>query len=150
VHGNDRNRSMPLERFAPLLAVPGVDFVSVQREVNPEQADMLDARGVLRLGHEFEDFADTAALVAMLDLLISVDTSVAHLAGAMGKAVALLVPFSPDWRWLLDRSDSVWYPSMRLFRQSSPGDWEGLIERVRKELADAAAQRAIKPLTEPI
>jgi ADP-heptose:LPS heptosyltransferase len=105
---------------------------------------MLDAHGVVQLGHEFEDFADTAAVVAMLDLLISVDTSVAHLAGAMGKAVALLVPFSPDWRWQLDRTNSRWYPSMRLFRQAAPTDWEGVIERVSQELTDAA-QRPAKP-----
>ena len=88
-----------------------------------------DEHGVLQLGQEFADFADTAAVVAMLDLVIAVDTSVAHLAGAMGKAVALLVPFSPDWRWLLDRTDSPWYPTMRLFRQTAIGDWGGPIGR---------------------
>jgi hypothetical protein len=143
-HGNDRNRSIALERFAPLLSVPGVDFICVQRDVTAEDAAVLDARGVLRLGHEFADFTDTAAVVAMLDLLISVDTSVAHLAGAMGKPVAILVPFSPDWRWLLGRTHSSWYPSMRLFRQSAPSDWEGVVERVRQELADAV-QRPVKP-----
>ena len=143
-HGNDRNRSIALERFAPLFSVPGVDFISVQREVSVEHAEVLDAHGILRLGHEFADFTDTAAVVAMLDLLISVDTSVAHLAGAMGKPVALLVPFSPDWRWLLDKTDSRWYPSMRLFRQSAPDDWEGVVERVRQELADAV-QRPVRP-----
>jgi ADP-heptose:LPS heptosyltransferase len=76
----------------------------------------------------------------MLDLIIAVDTSVAHLAGAMGKVVALLVPFSPDWRWLLDRTDSPWYPSMRLFRQNAVGDWSSPVERLRKELADAACR----------
>jgi Tetratricopeptide repeat len=140
-HGNDRNRSMPLEKFAPLLSVPGVDFISVQREVNAAQAEILDAHGVVRFGHEFMDFADTAAIVAMLDLLISVDTSVAHLAGAMGKAVGLLIPFAPDWRWLCDRSDTKWYPSMRIFRQRAPSDWDELIDRVRNELSEAAARR---------
>ena len=88
---------------------------------------------------DFADFADTAAVVAMLDLVIAVDTSVAHLAGAMGKAVALLIPFSPDWRWLLDRTDSPWYPTMRIFRQAALGDWSGPLERLRPELADVAA-----------
>ena len=123
MHLNDRNRSMPLERFAPLFSVPGIDFVSVQKEVSAAQAAILREHGVVQLGQEFKDFADTAAVVAMLDLLITVDTSVAHLAGAMGKAVALLVPFCPDFRWLLDRTDSPWYPTMRLFRQPAIGDW---------------------------
>jgi hypothetical protein len=143
-HGNDRNRSMPLERLVPLLSMPGIDFVSVQRGVTPEQKEVLDAHGVLQLGDAFADFADTAAVVAQLDLLISVDTSVAHLAGAMGKAVALLIAFSPDWRWMLDRPDTRWYPSMRLFRQSAPSDWDGVVERLRQELTEAA-QRPRKP-----
>jgi ADP-heptose:LPS heptosyltransferase len=74
----------------------------------------------------------------MLDLLVAVDTSVAHLAGAMGKAVALLIPFAPDWRWLLHRTDTPWYPTMRLFRQSAVGDWDGPLEQLRQELSDAA------------
>ena len=105
-HLNDRNRSMQLERFAKLLSVPNLDFISVQKEVDDAEASILRQHGVIQLGQEFTDFSDTAAVVAMLDLLITVDTSVAHLAGAMGKAVALLVPFAPDWRWLLDRTDS--------------------------------------------
>ncbi len=92
----------------------------------------------MQLGQEFSDFADTAAVIAMLDLIITVDTSVAHLAGAMGKAVALLLPFSPDYRWLLDRTDSPWYPTMRLFRQTAIGDWDEPIERLRQELAEVA------------
>ena len=122
-HLNDRNRSIPLERFAELLSVPELDFISVQKDVD-ERRRRSCASTAFKLGQEFTDFADTAAVVAMLDLLISVDTSVAHLAGAMGKAVALLLPFSPDFRWLLDRTDSPWYPTMRLFRQSAIGDWE--------------------------
>ena len=122
--GNDRHRSIPLERFAALFGVPGIDFVSLQKEVNPAHAALLEQHGILRLGEQFEDFADTAAVIAMLDLVVAVDTSVAHLAGAMGRVTALLLPFSPDWRWLLDRNDSPWYPTMRLFRQSSTGDWD--------------------------
>ena len=134
-HLNDRNRSIALERFATLLSVPGIDFVSVQKEASKSQSALLGTHGVVQLGQEFTDLADTAAVLAMLDLLISVDTSVAHLAGAMGKAVALLLPFAPDFRWLLDRTDSPWYPTMRLYRQPAIGDWEAPLLRLRQELA---------------
>jgi len=142
IHLNDRNRSIPLDRFAKVLSVSGVDFVSLQQEVNEAQAAILRDHGVLKLGQEFEDFADTAAVVAMLDLVIAVDTSVAHLAGAMGKAVGLLVPFAPDWRWMLDRTDSPWYPTMRLFRQPAIGDWDAPLDRVGQELTDLARRPA--------
>ncbi len=137
-HMNDRNRSIPLERFAAILSVPGIDFVSVQKEVSEAQAAILRAHGANQLGQEFTDFSDTAAVVAMLDLVIAADTSVAHLAGAMAKAVGLLVPFAPDFRWMLDRTDTPWYPTMRLFRQSAIGDWSGPLERLRQELAGVA------------
>ena len=87
------------------------------------------------LGHELADFADTAALVAQCDLVISADTSIAHLAGALGKPVWILLPYIPDWRWMLGRADSPWYPSARLFRQPSRGDWASVIEAVKGELA---------------
>ncbi len=138
-HVNDRRRSMPLEHFAKLLAVPGVDFVSLQKEVESGAGrDPARARRRSVRRKNFETFADTAAVVALLDLVITVDTSVAHLAGAMGKATALLLPFAPDFRWLLDRTDSPWYPTMRLFRQSAIGDWDGPLERLRQELVDVA------------
>jgi hypothetical protein len=143
VHLNDRNRSIPLERFATIL-VPGVDVVSLQRDVGAPEVAILSAHGVQQIGQEFSDFADAAAVIAMLDLVISVDTSVAHLAGAMAKAVGVLVPFSPDFRWMLDRTDSPWYPTMRLFRQSAIGDWDGPLERLRGELT-AVANRPVKP-----
>lgn len=143
-HLNDRNRTIPLERFATILSVSGLDFVSLQKDVSTEQLAILSEHNVVQLGREFEDFADTAAVVAMLDLIIAVDTSVAHLAGAMGKAVALLVPFSPDFRWMLDRTDTPWYPTMRLFRQSAIGDWGSPLERLRQELA-AVARRPVAP-----
>jgi tetratricopeptide (TPR) repeat protein len=145
MHANDRHRSIPLARFARLLAVPDLDFVSVQKDVSAADAAILRAHGVAQLGQEFTDFADTAAVVAMLDLLIAVDTSVVHLAGAMGKAVALLVPFSPDWRWLLDRTDSPWYPSLRIFRQSATGDWDRPLDRLHRELADVSRRPGRQP-----
>lgn len=138
-HLNDHNRSIALERFAALLAVPGVDFVSVQKDVSAGEAARLASLGVAQLGRDFADFADTAGALALLDLLISVDTSVAHLAGALAKPVALLLPFSPDWRWMQERTDSPWYPTFRLFRQSRSGDWDSPLDRLRGELQDAAA-----------
>jgi tetratricopeptide (TPR) repeat protein len=139
--GNDRNRSISLESFAALFGVPGIDFVSLQKDVSPAQVALLDQHGVLRLGEQFGDFADTAAVVAMLDVVIAVDTSVVHLAGAMGKVTALLIPFSPDWRWLLNRSDSPWYPTLRIFRQPAIGDWESPLARLRSELEDITRRR---------
>jgi len=142
--GNDRHRSLPLDRLASLFSVPGIDFISMQKDVSPAQAALLERHGVLQLGHQFEDFADTAAVVAILDLVVAVDTSVAHLAGAMGRVTALLLPFSPDWRWLLDRTDSPWYPSMRLYRQTAIGDWDGPLERLRCELEVVGRRSGIK------
>jgi len=137
-HLHDRRRSLPLDRFAALLSVPGLDFVSLQKGIAPGEAGILRQCGVTQLGEEFADFADTAAVIAMLDLVISVDTSVAHLAGAMGKAVALLLPFSPDFRWLIGRTDSPWYPTMLLFRQTAIDDWDAPLELLRLELAELA------------
>jgi tetratricopeptide (TPR) repeat protein len=144
-HLNDRNRSIALERLANVLSVPDIDFVSIQKDVGDAQAELLRAHGVRQLGQEFQDFSDTAAVVALLDLVVAVDTSVAHLAGAMGKAVALLVPFSPDWRWLLERTDSPWYPTMRIFRQDAVGDWDRPLERLRQELIGVARRGARRP-----
>ena len=137
-HVGDRRRSIAFEQFATLLTVPGIDFVSLQKDINDTQAARLRELGVIQLGQHFEDFSDTAAVVAQLDLVISVDTSVAHLAGAMAKAVAVLIAYSPDWRWMLHRSDSPWYPTMRLFRQTALGDWSETLERLRCELVEVA------------
>jgi tetratricopeptide (TPR) repeat protein len=137
-HVADRRRSIPLDQFTTLLSVPGIDFVSLQKDVGVQQAVVLRNHDVTQLGDDFRDFADTAAVIALLDLVITVDTSVAHLAGAMGKAVGMLVAFSPDWRWMLDRTDTPWYPTMRLFRQSALGDWHGPLARLRAELTGVA------------
>ena len=140
-HLNDHNRSIAIERFAGILSLSNLDFISVQKEVSEPQAAFLRQHRVVELGQDFENFADTAAALAELDLLISVDTSVAHLAGAMGKAVALLLPLPAEWRWLLDRSDSPWYPTMRLFRQTAIGDWDGPLAQLHEELGTVAARR---------
>jgi tetratricopeptide (TPR) repeat protein len=135
-HGNDRNRSIGLE---PLLALAasGVNLISLQKEVSAQDRELLGAhREILRLGEEFTDFADTAAVIAELDLVISVDTAVAHLAGAMGKPVFILLPYAPDWRWLLERIDSPWYPTARLFRQKQPGDWKAVVANVAAALGE--------------
>jgi Tfp pilus assembly protein PilF/ADP-heptose:LPS heptosyltransferase len=121
-HANDHNRSIALKHFAPLARVPNVQFFSLQigepsGQQRPFGLEMLDYTS------ELKSFADTAALIEQLDLVISVDTSVAHLAGAMGKPVWVLLPTPPDWRWMLDRTDSPWYPTMRLFRQARWGQW---------------------------
>jgi tetratricopeptide (TPR) repeat protein len=138
---NDR-RSMALTDMLPLMS-PAAEWVSVQKEMRAGDAAMLESRRELRqVGSELYDFADTAAVLALMDLVVTVDTSVANLAGAMGKPTWILLPFNPhDWRWLLDREDSPWYPTARLFLQPAAGDWESVILRVRTELGDWLARR---------
>ena len=119
--------------LAPLLE-SGDFWISLQKEVREADEPILQATGLLDASSELGDFADTAALIAALDLVIAVDTSVAHLAGALGKPTWLMLPFAPDFRWLLKREDSPWYPNMRLFRQQRPGDWRGVIARVSAAL----------------
>jgi tetratricopeptide (TPR) repeat protein len=137
-HANDGNRSIALARLVPLLA-PAIDFVSLQRDLRADDAATLqDLPQLVHFGTGLRDFADTAALIEQLDLVISVDTSVAHLAGALGRPLWLLLPWLPDWRWLLEREDSPWYPSARLFRQAEPGDWDGVLDQVRAALAALA------------
>ena len=152
-HKNNRNRSIALERFAALLSVPDVEFVSLQTNLGAADTAALRAHAnVTMVGDELVDFADTAAVVALLDLVVSVDTSTVHLAGGLGKPVWALLPFSPDFRWLLERADTPWYPGARLFRQPRPGDWESVLDRVRRELMDKVkdmpgfkAPRAARP-----
>jgi hypothetical protein len=138
-HSNDRRRSIALTNLAPLLAVPGVRFVSVQRDVRASDAAALAADPrITHVGDDLADFADTAAVLSLCDLVICVDTSVAHVAGALGRPAWLMVPFQPDWRWLLARDDSPWYPTMRLFRQPAIGDWASVIGRLCGELATSS------------
>ena len=148
VHDNDLNRSLRLETLLPLLDVPDIGFVSLQHDVRDEDAAALQARpDVVALGGEFRDFADTAAAVAALDAVVAVDTAVAHLAGAMGKPLYLLLPFAADFRWLRERHDSPWYPTARLYRQRCFGDWHGVIATVREELMRAALFSAARKLS---
>ena len=121
----------------PLLAGVDATFVSLHQEVRAADAAVLQERSdIVHFGDELTDYADTAALISNLDLIVSVDTSVAHLAGALAKPVWILLPFMPDWRWLLDREDSPWYPTARLFRQDGTRAWDGVIARVRAALHD--------------
>ena len=134
LHKNDRNRSIALEKFLPLL-VPEVNWTSSQMDVRDSDKTALNSAGLIKhFGSELTDFRQTAALINEMDLVITVDTAVAHLAGAMGKPAWILLPFSPDWRWMLDRQDSPWYPSVRLFRQAKIGEWEEVVERMKGEL----------------
>ena len=158
-HVNDTRRSLELKTLAPLFKVAGVSFASLQ--FGPRMADLkklaptptlprergrVGVGAIENLGARFEDFTDTAGAVSALDLVITVDTSVAHLAGALGKPVWVLLPWVTDWRWLLHREDNPWYPTMRLFRQKRGEDWADIIPRIAKELA-AVAQGAPAPLT---
>lgn len=124
---DDRARSVALRQFAPLLSVRGGQFVCVQKEIRADDVAGMKGAEIVDFSAQLDDFSDTAALVSLLDLVITVDTSVAHLAGAMGKPVWILLPFMAYWPWLLDREDSPWYPTARLFRQPSVGDWDSVI-----------------------
>ena len=139
-HKADRWRSVRLEQFAPLAELPGVRLVSLQKGSGSEQLEKTPGLA-LDLGPELTDMADTAAVIRCLDLVISVDTAVAHLAGALGVPVWVAVPKIPDWRWLLEREDSPWYPTMRLFRQTQQGQWDDVFGRIRGALARTAAER---------
>ena len=132
----DYKRSIPLALLAPLLGTPGARFVGLQKDIRQSDAATLDTvTDFLTFSEELGDFSDTAALLSVLDLVISIDTAVAHLAGALGKPCWTLLPFSADWRWLIAREDSPWYPTMRLFRQPAIGDWQEVLRRIEKELS---------------
>lgn len=141
----DRDRSCPLAELAPLLAVSGVSFYSLQ--VGPASNEITTfshPTGLIDLTEHLGNFSDTVALVANLDLVISVDTAVAHLVGAMGKPVWTMLAHTPDWRWMLERSDSPWYPTMRLFRQPQPGDWQPVVHEIVQALIQQLPERKQK------
>ena len=137
--GYDRLRSVPLTHLATLAAVPGVHLISLQKRIGTDQLrSMAGGFSVVDFGSRLDEesgaFMDTAAIMMNLDLVISSDTAVPHLAGALGVPVWLALPWVPDWRWLLEREDSPWYPTMRLFRQPRFGNWDGVFERMAEEL----------------
>ena len=133
-HPNDHNRSLALEPWLSCLP-DGFEYVSLQKEVRESDRRLLQRGSAIRqFTRELDDFAETAALCDCLDVVITVDTSIAHLAGALGKRAWILLPFNPDWRWMLDRRDSPWYPSATLYRQRSMDDWPAVLDQVRSDL----------------
>ncbi len=139
LHTNDHNRSIPLRVLLPLLNADAT-FISLQKDPRAEDRAALQTSGIIDLSSGLTDYAETAALVSCLDLVISVDTSAAHLAAALGRPTWILVPYLPDFRWLLDRGDSPWYPTVRLFRQTASRDWAEVIERVRRALDELGSK----------
>lgn len=134
-HPNDRRRSMPLAQLTSLADVGPAAFVSLQKPMPDRDLEMMSRfAGMTNLADELTDFGETAALISNLDLVITVDTSMGHLAGALGKPVWILIPKAADWRWMLDRNDSPWYSSVRLFRQHTPGDWDRPMKEMRAAL----------------
>ena len=130
-HKNDHNRSLSLKQFAPIFELPFV-FHSLQKEIKAIDLETLNnLKQIQPHQDDLIDFSDTAALIENLDIVITVDTSVAHLAGAMGKKIFILLPFVPDYRWMLDRNDSPWYPTATLFRQPKLDDWESVIDQIK-------------------
>jgi len=135
-HNNDQSRSISLDEFLPLTELPNFEWHSLQKEYRKPDFEILKRRPAIRQHqHELVDFSDTAALIEYMDLVITVDTSIAHLTGAMAKPTWILIPFCPDWRWMLDRKDTPWYPTATLYRQSQIGDWRGVVDAVRWDLS---------------
>lgn len=134
VHQNDHNRSIPLKDIVKYLP-PHFNFICLQKDIRPEDQSVLESTSQIRnFVNDLHDFADTASLMNCLDLIVTVDTSVAHLGGAMGIKTLLLLPYAPDWRWLLNRGDSPWYPSMKLYRQAEIGNWHGPLNQMSCDL----------------
>jgi hypothetical protein len=134
-HKNDQNRSLDLNTILRLRELP-IQLISLQKDVRAEDQRMLaeNVEQIAHFGPELTDFLETAALVSCMDVVVSVDTSVAHLAGALGQPAWIMLPAMPDWRWMLERNDSVWYPSARLFRRSMHGGWADVLTRIASEL----------------
>jgi ADP-heptose:LPS heptosyltransferase len=142
-HPNDRRRSMRLARLQRLTEAGPAAFISLQKPMPAADLETMKAfNGMSDLSNELTDFGETAALIENLDLVITVDTSMGHLAGAMAKPVWILVPKAADWRWMLEREDSPWYPTARLFRQAKPGEWDAVLERLGAALVNELRQPA--------
>ncbi len=145
-HPNDRRRSISFKRLDPIIQAASVSFICIQKPVpRADSDDLATFPGVIDLSKDIQTFEDTAALIENLDLVISVDTAVGHLSGALGKQTWIMLPKASDWRWLLDRSDSPWYPTVRLFRQPVPGAWDQVIEEVGMALRAYAASYSRLP-----
>ena len=138
---NDLQRSMRLQDLLPYLSTD-FEFICLQKEMRPADQDAIQTSRIRFFGAQIEDFSDTAALCDLVDLVISVDTSVAHLAGALGKPTWILLPYAPDWRWMLHRDDSPWYPSVRLYRQTQERAWPPVLERMRSDLSGFSGRGA--------
>lgn len=149
-HNNDRNRSARLGDFSPLANVPGIALLALQKGPRTGQAGTYYGRApLINIGAEIQDYDDTMAILECLDLLVTVDTSVAHLAGAMGRPVWILLPRAPDWRWLLDRADTPWYPSVRLFRQQTVRRWDDVTNSIADELTAGKWRNPLATRPEP-
>ena len=147
-HENDHNRSIPLSEFAPVLSTQ-LQFILLQKDLREADRKFLESRpDIVFPGDKLNDFMDTAALCELVDVVVSVDTSVAHLAGALGRPVWILLPFNSDWRWLLDRSDSPWYFNAKLLRQERMGDWDGVIRKVNSDFNCLAKIRCRKAISD--
>lgn len=145
-HKNDRNRSVAFDCFIPLLDLHQILFFSLQKgETAKEATNLPEGLHIIDYADELNDFADTAGLIMNLDLIVTVDTATAHLAGALGKPVWTMLPYAPDWRWLLGREDSIWYPTMKLFRQQKPGDWASVVRGISECLT--VVERASKTVS---
>jgi hypothetical protein len=143
-HQNDKHRSIPLAELMAVLPL-GLEYFSLQPEIRDSDRQALDDYDrLVHFGPELKDFSDTAALCAQMDVVVCVDTSVAHLSGALGKPTFLLLPYNPDWRWLLERTDSPWYPTMQLYRQAQLGSWQSALEKVRADLLGLEKRRFTK------
>ena len=149
-HADNLYRSVPFKELAALFDVDGVDFHSLQVGVGVDEIEAATARpNVFSHASDLKDFADTAALISELDLVVTVDTAVCHLAGALGKNVWTLIPYGGEWRWLRGREDTPWYPSMKLVRQRVLGDWGMVLDRVREGLVGIVDQRRAAAPVEP-
>lgn len=150
-HKNDHHRSCHLKQLVPLFEISGIQWFSLQKgEAEKQLYEINCSVQIVACGKELNDFSDTAAAMLNMDLIISVDTSTAHLAGALGRNTWILLPFAPDWRWLMNRSDSVWYPNVKLFRQPKEGDWQNVIEIIKNELKQLVIRKntQLPPVTQ--
>ena len=140
-HANDVNRSCPLNNLEPLFQMKGIEFVGLQKGKTAMFIENIGYNGFFNWGEHLNDFTDTAGLLANLDVLVTVDTSVAHLAGAMGLPVWLMLPYVSDWRWMASGSRTPWYPTMRLYRQPRPKDWASVVNNIKSSLTFLSASQ---------